>query len=244
MYKTKARPNKKDVSQLMDLEFQARRAFIDSDAIKEQDRPSKILQAYPCFRELDHIMDELRRILDLHRILDSHLPDLMTRWGTFYEKAQFYGVFKKVMKAPQQDKVKHSLAMIKALPGMFPSPVAPPKKLGHASEAMFHVLESKEDPNTFLQTRPLFSPVVIVCETNCLLAIGTMPVVTFPKEDIYTSVMYLMACYYAFHLTYPKCIATLLSVLQTEVLLDAIHDKDMTSSYKKAMVEWKKFITE
>lgn len=190
------------------------------------------------------ITDELRQILDLHRILDSHLPDLKTPWGTFYEKAQFYGVFKKVMKAPQQDKVKHSLAMIKALPGMFPSPVAPPKKLGHASEAMFHVLESKEDTNTFLQTRPLFSPVVIVCETNCLLAIGTMPVVTFLKEDIYTSVMYLMACYYAFHLTYPKCIATLLSVLQTEVLLDAIHDKDMTSSYKKAMVEWKRFITE
>lgn len=54
MYKTKARPNKKDVSQLLDLEFQARRAF-DSDAIKEQDRPSKILQAYPCFRELDHV---------------------------------------------------------------------------------------------------------------------------------------------------------------------------------------------
>lgn len=54
MYKTKARPNQKDVSQLLDLEFQARRAFIDSDATKEQDRPIKILQAYPCFRELDH----------------------------------------------------------------------------------------------------------------------------------------------------------------------------------------------
>ncbi|KAM9528076.1 uncharacterized protein ACWYII_040868 isoform 1-T4 [Salvelinus alpinus] len=45
MYKTKARPNQKDVSQLLDLEFQARRAFIDSDATKEQDRPTKILQA-------------------------------------------------------------------------------------------------------------------------------------------------------------------------------------------------------
>lgn len=55
MYKTKARPNQKDVSQLLDLEFQARRAFIDSDATKEQDRPIKILQAYPCFRELDHV---------------------------------------------------------------------------------------------------------------------------------------------------------------------------------------------
>ena len=52
--------------------------------------------------------------------------------------------------------------------------------------------------------------------------------------------MYLMAWYYAFHLTYPKCIVTLLPV-QTEVLLDTIHDRDLTSSYKKAMAEWKKF---
>ncbi|KAF7699132.1 hypothetical protein HF521_003874 [Silurus meridionalis] len=180
MYKTKARPNKKDVSQLLDLEFQTKWAFIDSDAIKES---------------------WMNRILDQGNF--HFIPDLKTR---FYEKAGFYGVFKKVMKAPQQDKVQHSLALIKALPDMFP----PPKKLGHTSEAMFH---SAEDPNTFLQVRPLFSPVVIVCETNCLLAIGTMPVVTYPKEDICASVMYLMACYYAFHLTYPKCIATLLSVL-------------------------------
>ncbi|XP_029567083.1 uncharacterized protein LOC115161028 isoform X1 [Salmo trutta] len=87
--------------------------------------------------------------------------------------------------------LKHSIAMMKALPDIFPSPVAPPKKLGHASEAMLHILESAEDPNTFLQERLLFSPVVIICETNCVLAIGTMPVVTFPKEDIYASVTYL-----------------------------------------------------
>ncbi|XP_055779737.1 uncharacterized protein LOC129855759 [Salvelinus fontinalis] len=102
MYKTKARPNQKDVSQLLDLEFQARRAFIDSDATKEQDRPTKILQAYPCFRELDHVMDELRRILDQGN--SRFIPELKTRWGTFYNKAQFYGVFKKVMKPPLLDK--------------------------------------------------------------------------------------------------------------------------------------------
>ncbi|CAL8259555.1 unnamed protein product [Arctogadus glacialis] len=72
------------------------------------------------------------------------------------------------------DKAKQSLTMLKALPDMFPSPVVPPKRLGHASEAMLHVLESTEDPNTFLQTRPLSSPVVVVCETNCILAIGTI----------------------------------------------------------------------
>ena len=62
MYKTKARPNKKDVSQLLDLEFQARRAFIDSDVSKEQDRLTKILQAYPCFRELDHVSKSIECI--------------------------------------------------------------------------------------------------------------------------------------------------------------------------------------
>lgn len=96
------------------------------------------------------------------------------------------------------------------------------------------VFQSAEDPNTFLQARPLLSPVVIVCKTNCILAIGTIPGLIFPKEDISDSVMYVMACYCTFHLTYPKCIATLLSVLQTEVLMDNIHDRDMTSSYKKS----------
>ncbi|KAI4796470.1 hypothetical protein KUCAC02_026972 [Chaenocephalus aceratus] len=185
MYKTKARPNKMDVAQLLDLEIQARRAFIDSDVTKEQDRPSKILKAYPCFGELDHLMDELRRVLNQG---NSHfLMELKTRWGTFCERAQFYGVFKKLMRPPQLDKVKHSIAMMKALPEMFPSPMAPPKKLRHASEAVLHILESAEDPNTFLQTRPLSSPVVIICETNCILAIGTMPVLIFPKEDIHES---------------------------------------------------------
>ncbi|CAL8402345.1 unnamed protein product [Gadus morhua 'NCC'] len=81
--------------------------------------------------------------------------------------------------------VKQSLTMLKALPDMFPSPVVPPKRLGHASEAMLHVLESTEDPSTFPQARPLSSPVVVVCETNCILAIGTMAVLIFAKEDIY-----------------------------------------------------------
>ncbi|XP_014005709.1 uncharacterized protein [Salmo salar] len=170
---TKPRPDptRRMFPQLQDLEFQARRAFIDSDTTKEQDRPTKILQAYPCFRELDHVMDELRRILD--RGNSRFIPELKTRWGTFYNQAQFYGVFKKVMKPPLLDKVKHSIAMMKTLPDMFPSPVSPPKKLGHASEAMLHILESAEDPNNFLQARPLFSPVVTVCETICILAIGT-----------------------------------------------------------------------
>ncbi|XP_063736726.1 uncharacterized protein LOC134862649 [Eleginops maclovinus] len=182
LYKSRPRPNKKDVAQLLDLEYQARRAYIDSDVMKEQDRPTKILQAYPCFREVDHILDELQRILNQG---NSHfIPELKNRWGTFCEKAQFYGVYKKVMRPPLSDKVKQNIAMMKALPDMFPSPFAPPKKLGHASEGMLHILESVEDPNTFLQARPLLSPVVIVCETNCILAIGTMPVLIFPKDDI------------------------------------------------------------
>ncbi len=77
-----------------------------------------------------------------------------------------------------------------------------------------------------------------------MLAIGTTPVTTFPQEDLHEGVLYLMAYYYALHLVYPKCVATLLSVLQTEVISDAIHGRDATSSYKKATLEWEKFIGE
>ncbi|KAL6455286.1 hypothetical protein MHYP_G00362810 [Metynnis hypsauchen] len=77
-----------------------------------------------------------------------------------------------------------------------------------------------------------------------MLAIGSTPVTTFPKENIDTGVLCLLAYYCTFHLTCPKCIATLLSILQTEVLQDAIHDRDATSSYRKALSEWKKFIGE
>lgn len=48
-------PNHQDVSQLLDLEFSARRAFIDSNAIREEDRHKKVLEAYPCFKDIGHV---------------------------------------------------------------------------------------------------------------------------------------------------------------------------------------------
>lgn len=51
----KTKQPKDDVAQLLDLEFEGRRAFIDSDFIREQDRPAKILEAYPCLREIEHV---------------------------------------------------------------------------------------------------------------------------------------------------------------------------------------------
>lgn len=101
MYKTKNKPNKEDVSQLLDLEFQARRTYIDCDLMKEQDRPVKILQAYPCFKELDHIIGELQRILDKGNPFFT--MELKKRWLRFFNQAQFYGVFKKITGPPLQD---------------------------------------------------------------------------------------------------------------------------------------------
>ncbi len=77
---------------------------------------------------------------------------------------------------------------------------------------------------------------------RCLVCLGTTPVTTFAKEDLSEGLLYLMAYYYTLHLTYPKCVATLLSVIQTEILQDAIHERDTTASYKRAMAEWKDFI--
>ncbi|KAF7644113.1 hypothetical protein LDENG_00227740 [Lucifuga dentata] len=240
MYKSK-KPNKAAVTHLLNLEFKSRRRFITSDVLKEQDRPTKILEAYPCFREVDHILDELQRIIQPTN--SQYISEMKDRWDTFYSKVQFYGVMKKVMKPPKTlNGVEHATAVFRALPLLFPSSTVPPRKLGTSSEALFHVLTTSEDPDAFLRQRPLSCPVVLVSEENCLIANGSTPVATFDRENFYEGPLYLMGYYYVLHLTYPKCISTLLSVLQTEILQDSIHDRDTTHSYKKAISEWKAFI--
>lgn len=104
------------------------------------------------------------------------------------------------------------------------------------------MFQEKQDPNAYLKKRPLHCPVLIMSSSNCLLAVGDVPITTFPKDKVTEGALYLMAYYYALHLTYPKCVATVLSVIQTEVLLDKIHERDLTPSYKKAMADWKAFV--
>ncbi|KAJ8349298.1 hypothetical protein SKAU_G00244280 [Synaphobranchus kaupii] len=218
----------------------SRRNFIDSGVVKEQDRPIKILDAYPCFKEVDHVMDEMRRILQPTN--PRYLSEVKDRWETFYSKVQFYGVMKKAMKPPKTlNGVEHAIAVYTALPTLFPCGTAPPKKLGPSSEAFFHILTPSEDPDAFLHRRTLSSPLMFISEDNCMLAIGTTPVTTFEKDLLHEGPPYLMAYYYALHLTYPKCIGTLLSVLQTVILGGAIHERDATPSYKKAIAEWQAF---
>lgn len=53
--KPNAKPNQSDVAQVLDLEFKARRAFIDADVTREEDRPAKIFEAYPCFRDVRNV---------------------------------------------------------------------------------------------------------------------------------------------------------------------------------------------
>ncbi|KAM9733329.1 uncharacterized protein ACNS7B_015472 [Menidia menidia] len=92
MFKSK-KPNKAAITHLLNLEFESRRRFITSDLLKEQDRPTKILEAYPCFRELDHVLDELQRIIQPTN--SQYISEMKSRWETFYSKVQFYGVMKK-----------------------------------------------------------------------------------------------------------------------------------------------------
>ncbi|KAG9330424.1 hypothetical protein JZ751_025417 [Albula glossodonta] len=98
MYKTKKR-NKAAVTHLLDLGFESRRHFIASDAVKGQDRPTEILEAYPCFKEVDHAMDELQRIIQPTNV--QYICEMKDRWKTFYSQVQFYGVMKKAMNPPR-----------------------------------------------------------------------------------------------------------------------------------------------
>ncbi|KAL3973546.1 hypothetical protein ACER0C_024753 [Sarotherodon galilaeus] len=227
-------------SKLLDLEFSARRAFIDSNTIREEDRHKKVLEAYPCFKDIGHVMEELHRILDKDN--GNFINELKERWHDFCQKVQFFGVWKKMLKPPMgMDKAEQALEILRVLPSLFPSTSAPPKRVRDASEPLVHVLEDQEDPNTYLMKCPLSCPVLIVSPSNCILAVGDVPITMFPKDEVTEGALYLMAYYYTLHLTYPKCDASLLSVIQTEVLLDKIHERDLTSSYKKSMADWNAF---
>ncbi|XP_069376319.1 uncharacterized protein [Paralichthys olivaceus] len=241
--KPNAKPNQNDVAQILDLEFEARRAFIDADVTKEEDRPAKIFEAYPCFKDVRNAMDELRRIVGGTN--SRYIEEVKGRWAEFCAKVQFYGVWKKVLKPPfplNVRSVDFTLALFNALPSLFPSPTSPPKKLGNSCEALLHILKSGEDPTLYLEKRPLSSPVLLFDGSTTIVAVGNVPVTTLPQEDFSEGMLVLLAYYYTLHLTYPKCVATLLSVIQTEVIGDTIHDQDATSAYKKAMADWKSFI--
>ncbi|XP_019907868.1 uncharacterized protein LOC109616473 [Esox lucius] len=98
MYKS-TKPHKAAITHMLDLEFESRRRFIISDVLKEQDRPTKVLEAYPCFREVDHVLDELWRIIQPTNL--RYISEVKDRWDSFYKKVQFYGVMKKAMKPPK-----------------------------------------------------------------------------------------------------------------------------------------------
>lgn len=139
---------------------------------------------------------------------------------------------KKAMKPPKTlNGVEHALAVFAALPSLFPSSTPPPKKLCPCSEALCHVLKTAEDPEGFLQQRTLSCPVLLISNDNCMIAVGNTPVTTFASAKLNEGLLYLMAYYYALHLTYPKCISTLLLVLQTEILQDSIHAQDAWASF-------------
>ena len=53
--KPNAKPIHSDVAQVLDLEFKARRAFINADETREEDRPAKIFEAYSCFRDVRNV---------------------------------------------------------------------------------------------------------------------------------------------------------------------------------------------
>ncbi|XP_035985581.1 uncharacterized protein LOC118559015 [Fundulus heteroclitus] len=170
--KPNAKPNQSDVAQVLDLEFKARRAFIDADVTREEDRPAKIFEAYPCFRDVRNAMDELRRIVGGTN--SRYIEEVKGRWADFCAKVQFYGVWKKALKPPfplDVRGVEFTLAIFNALPSLFPSPTSPPKKLGNSCEALLHVLKSGEDPTLYLEKRPLSSPVLLSDGSTTIVAV-------------------------------------------------------------------------
>ncbi|KAI4796076.1 hypothetical protein KUCAC02_029460 [Chaenocephalus aceratus] len=80
---------------------------------------------------------------------------IKARRESFCENALFFGVWNKSLKPPMGlDRTGPAIALMKKT----------------------DVLEPSEDPNTFLQIRPITSP-VILDSTNLLLAVGKIPLI-------------------------------------------------------------------
>ncbi|KAM4560739.1 uncharacterized protein V3H82_014820 [Fundulus diaphanus] len=196
----KNKQNQDDVSQLLDLEFEGRRQFIDSETLKEANRPGKILGAYSCFKNIDHVLEELRRIVAKDNV--HYVKELKERWADYRTKLSFYGVYKKVLKPPVGLPAdEQAIDLIISLPDMFPSGYPAPKKMSSPSEALIHVLEPTEAPDVYLSRQPLATPFILVGEEDCFLCARNAPVVYFGRSGLAESVLYVMAYYYVFHMT-------------------------------------------
>ncbi|KAK1904686.1 Fibroblast growth factor receptor [Dissostichus eleginoides] len=80
---------------------------LDSDDGTEEDRTEKVIEAYPCFREHKHVLDEMGRILEAGN--KNFTDQIKARWESFCENALFFGVWNKSLKPPMGlDKCKHN----------------------------------------------------------------------------------------------------------------------------------------
>ncbi|RVE55368.1 hypothetical protein OJAV_G00237060 [Oryzias javanicus] len=92
MYKSIGKPNQSDVAQLLDLEFETQLST------REEDRASKMFDAYPCFKEIKNAMDELCRNVGGANL--KNIEEMKGRWKNFCAKVQFFAVWKKALRPP------------------------------------------------------------------------------------------------------------------------------------------------
>jgi hypothetical protein len=85
---------------------------------------------------------------------------------------------------------------------------------------MCFYVQPTEDPETFLNRRPLTTPLLLVDENqDAFLCLGA-EAIQLPKRYLGDAALYIIAYCYALHMTYPKCVACVLSIIHTEVLGD------------------------
>ncbi|CAL8313765.1 unnamed protein product [Arctogadus glacialis] len=123
------------------------------------------------YRKTKQNRDDVAQLLDLEfegrrRILDNnsnYVEELRERWLEFKSREQ-------------------AINLLTVLPALFPSNVAVPKKMTSASEALIHVLLPTEDPETFLNRRPLTTPLLLVDENqDAFLCLGA-EAIPLPKR--------------------------------------------------------------
>ncbi|CAL8302508.1 unnamed protein product [Arctogadus glacialis] len=150
------------------------RQFIDSETLKEADRPGKILEAYSCFKNIDHVLDELRRIVAKDNV--HYVKELKERWAEYRTKLSFYGVYKKVLKPPMGLPAdEQAIDLIISLSDMFTSGYPAPKKMSSPSEALIHVLRRSEAPPCWLLFVLQLLPAFLLAASPASVCLFSLP---------------------------------------------------------------------
>ncbi|XP_028414921.1 uncharacterized protein LOC114538008 [Dendronephthya gigantea] len=156
----KCKPNPKVINKYLNLEFSSRRQLIQET--KKDERPSKILELYPCFKDPNEVVEEVRRCLKLKETgnPESYMTSRVSLLEKKVDQMIYYGISKSAIQPPMSQSVDQKIVhLLKGIHVIFKGKPKSKKLIVHDS---IFIPEDNELPDVWQQTRHGNSPGLIM----------------------------------------------------------------------------------